>query len=204
MKFSFLAGIAAASIAASSVMAKEAVPATIPAPTAEQAAIIEQVTQEVKSAPQNAAEIVKNAILKSKADALLVAQIMRAAMLQAPDQAKAIYSMVIAVAPDATGMANLMIAAMLSGDEVAQNGSSIKKQLVKFFRNTTDISVDDDNKKLKVLVSRELLQQWVAEGGNLSEVKLDDFTYFLNFGAGNEDFRGYQVIFVQRDSSTIN
>jgi len=212
MKLPIIAGIIAASFAVTSVMAEEVTPTSIPAVSADQAAVIEQVSKDVKTAPENAAEIVKNAILSSKADSLMVAQIMRAAMLQAPGQARSIYNAVIAVAPDATGMVNLMLAAMLNGDEVAGEDSTVakdgdkdeEKELPRVFKNTTDLSIDDHNKNAKVLVSREVLKQWTdATGGKHVEVKLDDFFYDINFDSETEDFEETQVIIVKPDSPTL-
>lgn len=203
MKLPIIAGIIAASFTVTGVMAENA-PPKIPAVTAAQAPIIEQVSKDVKASPEKAAEIVKNAILDSKADPLLVAQIMRAAMLAAPDQVSSIYSMVIAVAPDSMGIVNLMVAAISNGDEVAALSSrAVRRLLNKIFRNTTDISVDDDNKNIKVLVSREVLKMWSdATGGKDVEVKLDSFTYFTNFGNNSDNSKKYQVIIIEKDSPT--
>ena len=203
MKLSIFAGIAAASFAVTSVMAEDVAPLTIPAVTTAQAPVIDQVTKDVKATPENAAEIVKKTILASKADSLLVAQIMRAAMIQSPDQVDAIYVAVVAVAPDASGMVNLMAAAMLNGDEVAAaSKKKIKKMLAKIFQNTTDLSVDDFNKNNKVLVDKEVLKQWTkATGGQSVEVKLDNFTYYISFGFNADNH--YESVIISRDSSTL-
>jgi len=215
MKLPIIVSIIAASFAVTSVMAEEVTPTSIPAVSADQASVIEQVFKDVKAAPENAAEIVKKAILSSKADSLMVAQIMRVAMLQAPGQARSIYNAVVAVAPDATGMVNLMLAAMLNGDEVAGEDSTVakdgdkdpKEELPEVFNDSTDVSVDDYNKNAKVLVPQEVLKKWTdATGGKSVEVKMDDFSYFMNFGAApppTSNLPGNQVVIVKPDSGTI-
>lgn len=204
MKLPIIAGIIAASFTVTSVMAENVNSSKIPPVTAAQAPIVDQVTKDVKASPEKAAEIVKKAILDSKADPLLVAQIMRAAMLAAPDQVGSIYSMVIAVAPDSMSIVNLMVAAISNGDEVAAlNSRAVKDLLSKIFQNTTDISVDDDNKNVKVLVSREVLKMWSdATDGKNVEVKLDSFIYFTNFGNNSDNSQKYKVIIIEKDSNT--
>ncbi len=211
MKQTLLASLIGASLAATCVMADEATPqAQAVQLSADHAALIEQVTKDVEAAPEKAAEIVKKAIEDSKADAQLVAQIVKAAILASPDQIHEIYCAALAVAPDSATMTNLMIVAMLNGDEVAAGKRLDKKTkilqgIIRRFLNTTDISVDDDNKDNKVLVESELLNAWSKDGTKSSaEVKLDNFTYLINFGRSEFDSNKFEVIILKKDTPLTN
>lgn len=83
------------------------------------ALLLQQVSQDVTANPKQAGEIVKQAIIESKADSLLVARIVRSAVLAAPQQAHVIRKYALAVAPDAEKEVVAAIAAALMGDQVA-------------------------------------------------------------------------------------
>lgn len=94
-------------------------PQQVAQPSDQNAALLQQVSQDVTANPKQAGEIVKQAIIASKADALLVARIVRSAVLAAPEQAEVIRKYALAVAPDAEKEVLAAIAAVLMGDQVA-------------------------------------------------------------------------------------
>jgi len=100
-------------------VANETSKAVVVAEVGPHAALLKQVSQDVASAPIQAGEIVKNAIIRSKADIVLVTQIVRVAVSVAPEQAENILKHALAVAPDAKKEVEIIIAAVLQGDEVA-------------------------------------------------------------------------------------
>lgn len=78
-----------------------------------------QVTQKISADPSAAAEVVKQAIIQSKADADTVIQIVAAAVTAAPESAESIRKVAVALAPDAASDVKMVISAVLSGDQVA-------------------------------------------------------------------------------------
>jgi len=82
-------------------------------------ALIQQVSDQISAKPETAGEVVKQAILQSKAGAELVLQIVKAAVLAAPEQAEVIRKVALALAPDAEKDIEVLIASLLEGDQVA-------------------------------------------------------------------------------------
>ena len=78
-----------------------------------------QVTQKISADPSAAAEVVKQAIIQSKADADTVIQIVAAAVTAAPECADSIRKVAVALAPDVASDVKMVISAVLSGDQVA-------------------------------------------------------------------------------------
>ena len=77
---------------------------------AEQSKVLEIVSKQVGAAPNCSCEIVKAAIEASKADAKMVASIVESAATAAPDQMRLISQCAVAVAPDALGEVQAVIA----------------------------------------------------------------------------------------------
>lgn len=77
---------------------------------AEQSKVLEIVTAEVGAAPDCACEIVKAAIEGSKANVQTVAAIVEAAATAAPEQMRLVSQCAVAVAPDALGAVQAVIA----------------------------------------------------------------------------------------------
>ena len=89
------------------------------APAKQANPLLTQVSEKISAKPSTAADVVKQAIIQSKADAELVLQIVKVAVTAAPEQAEAIRKVAIALAPDVKKEVEIMIAAVLNGDEVA-------------------------------------------------------------------------------------
>ena len=85
--------------------------------------LLNLVSQKIKAEPSTAAQVVKQAIIESKADAELVLQIVKSAVLAAPDQADAVAKVALALAPDVQKEVQIVITSVLEGDQVAQAGS---------------------------------------------------------------------------------
>lgn len=101
-------------------------PQQVVQPTDQNAALLQQVSQDVTANPKQAGEIVKQAIIASKADSVLVARIVRSAVMAAPEQADVIRKYALAVAPDAEKEVLAAIAAVLMGDQVAGKYADVK------------------------------------------------------------------------------
>ena len=133
MKNSTFFALIGASIAVTPVFAVEPVSKdalAVQETLAKQSAIVEQVAKDVAASPKKAGEIVKAAILKSKADAVTVAQIVKVAVLAAPEQTEMICKCAFAVAPDAQKEIKLMLAALDKGDQVAGTSTVVPKEPV--------------------------------------------------------------------------
>lgn len=85
--------------------------------------IVELVSKQVADKPSEAGNIVKQAIIQVKASDALVLQIVKAAVIEAPDQAEAIRKVAITLAPDAEAEIEIVIASVLQGDQVAAENS---------------------------------------------------------------------------------
>ena len=73
---------------------------------------------------EQAGEVVKQTIIKTKADKDLVLQIVKVAVLAAPEEAEEILKVIAAIAPDAKDEAEVVVASVLQGDQVAQNSDA--------------------------------------------------------------------------------
>ena len=82
-------------------------------------ALLAQVSEKITAKPSTAAEVVKQTIIQSKANAELVLQIVKTAVTAAPEQAEAIRKVALALAPDAEKEVEIVIASVLQGDQVA-------------------------------------------------------------------------------------
>ncbi len=78
--------------------------------TAEQSKVLEIVSTQVAAAPNCSCEIVKAAIESSRANAQMVAQIVESAATSAPDQIRLISQCAVAIAPDALGEVQAVVA----------------------------------------------------------------------------------------------
>lgn len=77
---------------------------------AERSSVLEIVTEQINANPGCACEVVKAAIEGAQADPTLVAAIVEAAAVAAPDQMRLVAQCAIAVAPDALGKVQAVVA----------------------------------------------------------------------------------------------
>lgn len=84
------------------------------------AQLLEGVAGQINDNPSEAGNVVRQAITQSKADTVLVLQIVKAAVLAAPEQAEAISTVAVALAPDAESEIQELIASLLLSYQVAE------------------------------------------------------------------------------------
>ena len=165
-------------------------------------ALLNQVSQKINEKPSTAAEVVKQAILQTKASAELVLQIVKVAVLAAPEQAEAIRKVAIALAPDAEKEVEVLIASVLQGDQVAANTDAVNaardgKQ------NASNEPEGKERKKNTVwLTNRGAIDDGVTDANSLpSKVQDTAFSPNVNHNQG-ANVRGGTTVIIRPQPTT--
>ena len=123
-------------------------------------AVIQQVSQQINARPSTAGEVVKEAIIKTKASSELVLQIVKAAVIAAPEQAEDIRKVAVALAPDSEEEIQIVIASVLQGDQVAaENTDQVNAALDKKDDASIEPKGTEPQKNVVWLTNKGALQE---------------------------------------------
>ncbi len=171
-------------------------------PAKESSPLLTQISKQIEAKPSTAAEVVKQAIITSKADAELVLQIVKAAILAAPEQAEAVRKVALALAPDAQKEIEIVILSVLKGDQVAAASDKAKaaRDLAKNASNEPEGR--EPAKNTVWLTNRGALQEGNTELNTLrSKIQNTATSPNKNHNTG-ANVRGGTTVIIRPDNTT--